>query len=82
MGNKAWENAHAERMNGIIKNEYLNPMTIKDFEDLKKKIKKVVNLYNHKRPHGTLMKQLSPKNYETLVHQLADEQKPQLTINY
>ena len=82
MGNKAWENAHAERINGIIKNEYLNPMLIKDFEDLKRKTKKVVNLYNNERPHGSLINQLSPEKYETFVQQLAAEQKPQLIINY
>lgn len=82
MGNKAWENAHAERINGIIKNEYLNPMSIMDFEDLKRKVKKVVSLYNNERPHGTLMNKLSPEKYERFVQQLAAEQKPQLMINY
>lgn len=82
MGNKAWENAHAERINGIIKNEYLNPMFIEDFEDLKRKVKKAVNLYNKERPHGTLLNQLSPEKYEHFLHQLADEEKPQLIINY
>jgi transposase InsO family protein len=82
MGNKAWENAHAERINGIIKNEYLNTMIISDYEDLKRKTKKVVNLYNGERPHGTLMNQLSPEKYEHFVQQLAAEQKPQLMINY
>jgi len=82
MGNKAWENAHAERINGIIKNEYLNPMLIKDFEDLKRKVKKVVILYNSIRPHGALVNQMSPEKYERFVQQLAAEQKPQLMINY
>ena len=82
MGNKAWENAHAERINGIIKNEYLNPMQIKDFGDLKRKVKKVVSLYNKERPHGTLLNQLSPEKYECYVQQLAAEQQPQLLINY
>lgn len=82
MGNKAWENAHAERINGIIKNEYLNPMLIKDFEDLKRKVKKVVSLYNKERPHGNLLNQLSPEKYECYVQQLAAEQQPKLLINY
>lgn len=82
MGNKAWENAHAERINGIIKNEYLNPVLIKDYEDLKTKVKKVVNLYNKERPHGALLDQLSPEKYESFVQQLAAEQQPQLLINY
>lgn len=82
MGNKAWENAHAERINGIIKNEYLNSMLITDYEDLKTKAKKVVRLYNSERPHGNLMSQMSPEKYEDYIQQLTAEQKPQLTINY
>lgn len=82
MGNKAWENAHAERINGIIKNEYLNAMNIKDYTDLIKKTKHVVELYNQKRPHGSLINQLSPEKYEHFVQKLASEQKPELVINY
>jgi transposase InsO family protein len=82
MGNKAWENAHAERVNGIIKNEYLNAMLIKDYKDLKKKVKKVVDLYNRERPHGKLINQLSPEKYEYYLQKLASEDKPELVINY
>jgi putative transposase len=82
MGNKAWENAHAERINGIVKNEYLNAMYIKDYNDLIKKTKKVVKLYNQQRPHGNLINQLSPEKYEQFVQKLASEQRPVLTINY
>ena len=40
------ENAHSERANGTIKNEYLNRWVIRTFEDLKIKMKQAVNNYN------------------------------------
>lgn len=42
----AWENPYAERINGIIKNEYLKRWVIRDFKDLKRKVAKAVNHYN------------------------------------
>ena len=57
-------------------------MMIKDFKELKRKIKKVVRLYNKERPHGNLLNQLSPEKYECYVQQLAAEQQPELLINY
>ena len=39
MGNKAWENAHAERINRTIKNDYLYPKGgITDLKSLQKKL--------------------------------------------
>lgn len=48
-----YENAVAERINGIIKNEYL-PEQITDFFDAKKYIKRSIKLYNKERPHESL----------------------------
>ena len=42
MGLTALENAYAERVNGIIKNEYLSLWDIKDLNDLKRKTKRAV----------------------------------------
>ena len=55
MGGKAWENAHAESLNGILKNEYINlsHMNI-TLTEARKMIEKVVYLYNNERPHGSL----------------------------
>jgi transposase InsO family protein len=45
------ENAIAERLNGIIKNEYLNRYKPKSFEKALILLKRTVNLYNLERPH-------------------------------
>jgi transposase InsO family protein len=82
MGNKAWENAHAERINGIIKNEYLNYYEIKTFEDLVKKTQKAVKLYNYNRPHGKLINMKSPNQFEKYIQQIEMKNKPELVINY
>lgn len=49
-----YENTHIERLNGIIKNEYLYRENIKNFEQLSEKLNYVVNLYNKERPHFSL----------------------------
>lgn len=66
MGNKAWENAHAERINGIIKNEYLFNFKPEDVINLQKELKTVVELYNKQRPHWSLPNRLSPEKFEKL----------------
>lgn len=45
------ENAIAERLNGIIKNEYLNKYKPNSFEQALFLLKKSVDLYNCERPH-------------------------------
>ncbi len=64
MGLKAQDNAYAERINGIIKNEYLKLWEIKSFSDLKRKLKKAVNHYNEQRTHSSLPNKLSPMKFE------------------
>ncbi|AVQ10650.1 Integrase core domain protein [Leptospira santarosai] len=46
-----YENPFAERVNCIIKNEYLIPYGANSFERLKKLLPKAVSLYNYERPH-------------------------------
>lgn len=45
------ENAIAERLNGIIKNEYLKKYKPKSFDQALFLLKRSVNLYNQQRPH-------------------------------
>jgi len=66
MGKTVYENPHAERINGTIKNDYLIPYQPKDFNELKKMLIKVVNLYNQYRPHQTLMG-YSPQEFKDLI---------------
>jgi putative transposase len=54
---KVYENAHAERLNGIIKNNYLYPYGPTNRASLKKLLDKAVYMYNTGKPHKALRKQ-------------------------
>lgn len=45
------ENAIAERVNGILKQEHLNFYEFKSFEEVEEAVEKAANFYNTKRPH-------------------------------
>lgn len=82
MGGKAWENAHAESLNGVLKNEYI------DFQgsdislsQARKLIHNIVKKYNEQRPHGSL-KKMKPVEFETYVKNLDSKHKPIFKINY
>ena len=59
----AWENGKAERINGVIKNNYLIHRNIKTFEDLVKEVDRSVQLYNLEKPHIGLQR-MTPVNFE------------------
>ncbi|WP_113652758.1 IS3 family transposase [Pedobacter namyangjuensis] len=48
------DNAVAERLNGIIKNEYLSSYTVNDLEEGKQVLDFVIKLYNEERPHMSI----------------------------
>ncbi len=48
------ENAIAERVNGIIKEEYLDNYEVHNLEDAKELLGVMVQLYNNERPHMSL----------------------------
>lgn len=48
------ENAIAERINGIIKEEYLNDYSVDNIKEAKELLDAVVKLYNHERPHQSI----------------------------
>jgi len=59
----AWENGKAERLNGVIKNNYLKHRKINSFEDLVKEVDRSVHLYNYEKPHIKL-KRMTPIEFE------------------
>ena len=59
---KVHENSHAERLNGIIKNDYLYPYQPSDKQSLKKEFKKAIWMYNNEKPHDAL-NGLTPVQY-------------------
>jgi len=59
----AYENGKAERINGIIKNNYLKHKQINNYEELQKELDRSVSLYNKERPHKSL-NYITPKEIE------------------
>lgn len=51
-----YENSHAERLNGTIKNSYLYCYAPQTFEGLEKELKRAVYMYNNGKPHHALNK--------------------------
>jgi transposase InsO family protein len=74
----AWENGMAERLNGVIKNNYLKHRTIQNFEDLVKEVDRSVSLYNNDKPHATL-KRKTPVQVEKESLELHHQTKPTMT---
>lgn len=64
------ENAVAERINGIIKEEYLYNYQINNLKEAKQLLKAVVDLYNNERPHMSISN-LTPNQ----VHQSKENLK-------
>lgn len=62
MAEDVYENPHAERLNGIIKNNYLYPYGPENEKQLKAKLRKAIWMYNHEKPHQALNGK-TPINY-------------------
>lgn len=63
---KVYENSHAERLNGIIKNNYLYPYGPTNFISLKKQLDRAVQMYNTSKPHKALGK-LTPSIFRITI---------------
>jgi transposase InsO family protein len=63
---KVYENSHAERLNGIIKNNYLYPYGPTNMASLKKLLDKAILMYNTGKPHKALGK-LTPKSFKDTI---------------
>lgn len=66
MGESAYENPHAERLNRTIKNSFLKYYNPDSFESLKKLLARAVEMYNNGKPHKSL-KGLTPNQFERTV---------------
>ena len=63
MCESVYENAHAERINGTVKNDYLVYYAPQDYKQLVTLTDKAVKMYNFSRPHSSLGN-ISPAAYE------------------
>ena len=80
MGASAQDNAYAERINGTIKNEYLNYWQPKNLKELKSMLKKAVNHYNNKRIHNELPGKTTPVQFEKSLLDLTSQKRPTVII--
>jgi putative transposase len=71
------ENAHIERANGTIKNDYLRRWNIKTETQLFERMEMAVNNYNNRR-HQSL--KMTPIEFETFVNELSDNCKPKMEV--
>jgi transposase InsO family protein len=62
-----YENAMAERINGILKQEYSLDENFSDEASMKKAVKEAVYLYNEKRPHWALGLQIPSRVHEKVA---------------
>lgn len=63
------ENAIAERINGIIKNEYLHNYQVNSLKEAKELLEAVVDLYNNERPHMSISN-LTPNEVHLSIEKL------------
>jgi transposase InsO family protein len=71
------ENAIAERVNGIIKEEYLDYYTTTSLEEAKNNLGKAIKLYNNERPHLSI-ENVTPNQFHNNPNQI----KKRLWKNY
>jgi putative transposase len=69
----AWENGKAERINGVIKNNYLKHRKMVNWEQLCKEVDRAVSLYNNEKPHIGLNRK-SPVEFENELLYLMSKQ--------
>jgi putative transposase len=82
MCNEVYENTHIERVNGTIKNQYLQHWLadITDLRSLKLLLDKAVYAYNHLKPHGSLLNRLTPVAFEQHILTIPIQDRPIQTI--
>ena len=80
MGLIAQENAYAERVNGIIKNEYLVYRSINTFRQLKKEVASAIDHYNNKRIHRSLPNKQTPREFENELLSLSTQNRPKVIV--
>lgn len=79
MCNEVYENAHIERVNGIIKNYYLVHYGIKNENQLINGVEKAVFNYNHHKPHSALNK-VPPVDFEAQLTTIPKDNRVKIQV--
>lgn len=74
----AYQNGQAERINGVIKNNYLKHRKIENLAQLGVELDRAVTLYNNEKPHKSL-KYKTPLEVEKIALLLHKQTKPKMT---
>lgn len=74
----AYENGIAERVNGVIKNNYLRHWPTNDLAQLIKNVDRAVHLYNQDKPHSSLDR-LTPIQFENKLAILDQQRSSSMT---
>jgi putative transposase len=73
------ENAHSERVNGTIKNDYLMAFNIETQKELFDVLPRAISNYNDR--HHSSLPRMTPIQYETYVKELNESQRVQMTLH-
>ena len=79
MCQQVYENAHIERLNGTIKNQYLKHYAIPNVPALPRFLNKAVEAYNGQKPHKAL-KGISPIQFENNLKELNLQDRTPLKV--
>lgn len=79
MAKTSLENPYAERINGIIKNDYLIHFNTGSYAKLSRSLDEAVWLYNNERPHSELG-YMTPLEYETQVKKQKSDERYTMTL--
>ena len=79
MCKNVYDNPHMERLNGTLKNDYLIPMGVDSFKEIKKILPIIIKRYNNQRPHSSLEK-LTPICFEQYVSTVSLVNRPKTKI--
>jgi transposase InsO family protein len=79
MAKNSIENPYVERLNGIIKNDYLAFEHIFDLPSLNKALKRVIWLYNYNRPHSELG-YMTPVEFEKHILKVDIEERKEMIL--
>ena len=79
MCDNVYDNAHQERLNGTIKNDYMRNMDCSTLKKLQNSLKVAVNSYNTDRPHSSILK-MSPVDFEKHLLTLPQSERPVMNI--
>lgn len=81
MAEIVYDNPHAERVLGTIKNDYLIPYGAVSYEQLEKDLARTMNLYNRDRPHEGCMG-MAPVEFEQYICGLKEGKRPKVKVKF